>query len=182
MVVLFASIGFLLFVCNLSTNKTASSAKATNVSQLFPTATDISGWTKGTDHGYTTWSAANFTNDIDGGFEVYTDRGMIECGDIEMNGPNGEQIPTQSFIMDFGFDSTATTMYNYKKDQFSTEAVAITGYDMTIAFAKPGSGGATAFAHFKKFYFELQLAGFSDPNQAIKTAVQFIGMFKAKIE
>ena len=174
--------GLLLVVCNLSTNKTTSGGKATNVSQLFPTETDISNWKKNTTYGYTTWTAANFNQDIDGGYEVYTDRGMIECGDIAMDGPNGAELLHQSFIMDFGFDSTATVMYNYKKDQFSTQAVAISGYDQADAFAYPGIGVITAFAHFNKFYFELQFSGYSDQAQALQAASLFLGLFKSKIE
>lgn len=182
MAILFATTGLLLFVCNLSTNKTNNSGKATNVSQLFPTETDISGWKKNTTDGYSTWSAANFVNDMDGGFEKYTDRGMIECGDISMDGPNGTHILHKSFIMDYGLDSTALAMYNYQKDYYSNGSLDITGYDKTVAFAYPVIGGVTAFAHFKKFYFELQFANFSDQTLSIQAAAQFLGMFKSKIE
>jgi len=181
-VVLFITAGLFLFVCNLSTNKTNNTGKATNVSQLFPTETDISGWKKNTTYGYTTWSAATLNDDIDGGSDKYTNRGMIECGDIAMLGPNGEEIKHQSLIMDFGLDSNAAVMFNYKKDEFSTEEVDITGYDNTVAFAHPGVGGVTAFAHFKKFYLELKFEGFSDQNLAIQAAIQFLGLFKSKIE
>ena len=164
------------------------SDKATNVGQLKITSTEISNWAMASSaDSFTLWTKANFNLDIDGGYEKYTDRGMIETGDFHMlgpTGPDGEQniIATHSYIMDCGNDSNAIELYRYWQIDNSADAFKIPRYKTTTAFAIAVQGGITVYAHFKKFYFELKFSGFSDLTQAAATAVQFLGLFRAKIE
>jgi hypothetical protein len=158
------------------------------VSMLKVTNTDIANWKMASSaDSFTLWNANNFDQDIDGGYEKYTDRGMIEAADFHMLGPIGSdgeqnQIATRSFIMDFGTDSNAEGIYNYWKTENSQDAFDIPGYGNTNVFAIPIQGGITVYAYFSKFYFELKFLGFSTQAQAVATAKQFLDLFKGKIE
>jgi hypothetical protein len=161
--------------------------KGNNVRMLKVTNTDISNWKMAqAADSFTLWTAANFYDDVDGGIEVYTDRGLIELADIHLIGPIGSdgvqnELSAHSFIMDFGTEANALEEYNFQKTRWSADAFDISGYNNKIAFAKPILGGITVYAHFKKFYFELTFAGFSDQKQAESTAIQFLGLFEMKI-
>jgi len=61
------------------------------------------------DSSFTIWSATDLNDLIDGGYKVYTDRGMLQAADIGMTGPqdpdtNGgivyHMLWSPSFIMD----------------------------------------------------------------------------------
>jgi hypothetical protein len=186
--------GSLLFLvlivctCNLIFVENVANAKATNVSQLKISGTEISNWKLSSSaDSFTVWTAANFYDDVDGGIDKYLNNGMIEVADIHMVGPVGSDgqlnsIATHSFIMDYGNDSNAIAIYNYQRTLYSAEAFKIPRYPLTSAFAINVIGGITVMAHFKKFYFELTFFGFSDNNQAASTAVQFLGLFRSKIQ
>ena len=188
----FSGLGCFSFIlwcsCNLIFIENVASDKAVSVGQLKVSNTEISNWKLSSSaDSFTLWTAANFEQDIDGGYEIYTDRGMIECGDIHMLGPAGSdgvqnEIAAHSFIMDFGNDSNAVDIYNYQKTRYSADAFDIPRYPNTIAFARSILGGITVYAHFKKFYLELNFTGFSDQNHATTTAIQFLGLLKSKIE
>jgi hypothetical protein len=171
-----------LFVENIASDK------ATNVTQCKITGSEISNWALASSaDSFTLWTAANFNDDIDGGYEKYTDRGMTECADFHMIGPvgpDGEQnyIATHSYIMDCGNDTNAYELYKYWQNYNSADAFKVTRYTTTTAFAIPIQGGIVVYAHFKKFYFELKFMGYSDQTLAASTAVQFLGLFRAKIE
>jgi hypothetical protein len=181
-------IALLFCTCNFMFVENIASDKATNVSQLKIASTEISNWAMASSaDSFTLWTAANFEQDIDGGYDVYTNRGMIEVADFHMIGPidpAGEQntIATRSYIMDCGNDSNAIELYKYWQIYNSADAFKIPRYKTTTAFAIAVQGGITVYAHFKKFYFELKLFGFSSQPQAAATAVQFLGLFRAKVE
>ena len=111
----------ILCTCNLIFIENVATDKAVSVTQLKVSNTEISNWklASGADS-FTLWTASNFEKDIDGGYEIYTDRGMIETGDIHLLGPTGSdgvqnELSTHSFIMDFGNDSNAADIYNSQK-------------------------------------------------------------------
>jgi hypothetical protein len=184
-----AACSLLFTVCgrNFAFVENVSNAKATNVSQLKISSTEISNWKLASSaDSFTLWTAANFYDDVDGGIEHYLNDGMIEVADIHMVGPIGRDgsqniIATHSFIMDFGNDSNASTIYEYQKTVNSADAFKLPRYSMTTAFAITKMGGICVYAHLKKFYFELYFIGFSDQTEAAKTAVLFLGLFRSKI-
>jgi hypothetical protein len=160
--------------------------KATNVRMLKFTNTDISNWKMAPSaDSFTLWTAANFYDDVDGGIEVYTDRGLIELADIHLIGPAGSEglneIPVHSFIMDFGTEANALEEYNFQKTRYSADAFDIPKYGNKVAFAKPILGGITVYAHFRKFYLEISFIGFDNQNLSVSTATQFLGLFQMKI-
>jgi hypothetical protein len=178
---------FMVCTCNFMFVENVANAKATNVSQLKISGSEISNWKLASSaDSFTLWTAANFYDDVDGGIENYLNNGMIEVADIHMVGPVGRDgsqniIATHSFIMDYGNSSNATAIYNYEKTVNSADAFKLPQYSMTTAFYITKMGGICVYAHLKKFYFELYFVGFSDVTEAAKTAVLFMGLFRSKI-
>jgi hypothetical protein len=140
------------------------------------------------DSTFTMWSVDNLWQDIDGGFERYTNRGMLQAGDLTMVGPiNSEGNPytldIHSFIMDFGTESNSKSMFDKSKtDFFDTESSLVPGYDNSAAFAKDALGGITVYAYYKKFYFELILSNYPEKDKALADAKVFLDYFKSKIQ
>ena len=83
--------------------------------------------------------------------------------------------------MDFGTESNAMDELKFQHTKYFADAFEIPGYSSKTAFGRPIFGGITVYAHFKKFYFELNFMSFSDQNQAVSTAIQFLGLFQMKI-
>ena len=141
------------------------------------------------DSSFTLWSASDLWQDIDGGFEVYTRRGMLQAADIGMRGPINAEGDTNmltmnsSFIMDFGNESNAKVMYDFQKSQyFDPDSILIPGFADTIAFAKSSLGGVMAYAYYKQFYFQFGLIGFMETNEALAATKMFLDYFKSKAE
>jgi hypothetical protein len=149
---------------------------------------DIANWRTAPDaDSFGVWTPDNFYEDIDGGYEVYTDQGLSRAADFHMLGPVGpdgdtEEIAKPSFIMDFGSATHAMEMYTYMKSMYSADIVATPGWNDSVAFAKSILGGIAAYVHFDKFYFELNFAGFSDREKALAAAGLFLDFFKGKID
>jgi hypothetical protein len=138
------------------------------------------------DSSFTLWSAADLYKDIDGGFERYTDHGMLQAADIGMLGPinsegNPFELSIHSFIMDYGTEPIAKAMYDFSKSQyFGDDALPIPSYENTAAFAKPALGGITVYAYYKQFYFELILSAYPDDANPTADAKLFLDYFKTK--
>ncbi len=164
-----------------------SGQKNITVSMLKVINGDISNWKMAqAPDSFTLWTAANFYDDINGGLEVYTDRGPIEIADMHLVGPIGSDgvqnvLEKRSFIMDYGTEANAIEEFNFMKSQNSADAFSFDEYGKNTAFAVPILGGIIAYAHFKKFYIELKFTGFSDQPNAVRTAIQFLSFFESKI-
>ncbi len=151
----------------------------------------ITGWKlpySTVDSCFTLWSAGDLYQDIDGGFERYTNHGMLQAADITMVGPLTSEdghftLDPHSFIMDFGTEEKAKGMYDYTKSQyFDTDASLIPGYTSAVAFTKDALGGITAYAYYKQFYFELILSGYPEKPQSLTDAKAFMDYFKTKAQ
>jgi hypothetical protein len=161
--------------------------KNVRVSMLRPSSDEIRGWSMApSPDSFTLWTANTISDDVDGGFLAYTDRGVLEIADLHLLGPLGtdgvrRELAVHSFIMDFGNDSKAAAMFDFPTARFSGEAFPLPGYDAAEAFARPVLGGISAYAHFDKFYFELSFLGFSDRNEAAAAGKKFLDSFHRKI-
>jgi hypothetical protein len=153
--------------------------------------TMITGWKmrySTVDSSFVLWSAADLNVDIDGGFERYTNRGMLQAADMTMIGPlnsegNNFSLDQHSFIMDFGTEAKAKTMYDSTKGRYySADAPLIPGYDNSVAFTSTGLGGLTAYAYYKQFYFELILSAYPDDANPVADAKKFLDYFKTKAQ
>jgi hypothetical protein len=80
--------------------------------------------------------------------------------------------------MDFGTLSKSSAMFNLKvsKNQAST---AITAFNPSQAVAlSQYLGNILAFAHFDKYYFEIQLTGYADTAASLNGAALMLTKFK----
>jgi hypothetical protein len=141
------------------------------------------------DSSFTLWSASDLNDDIDGGYDEYTSRGMLQAADMQMVGPVNSEgdhylLYWASFVMDFGTEAKAKNMYDAHKENYyyPDEAVVIPGYDTSVAFGEPGTGSLTVRAYYKNFYFKLELRKFPEPDTAIAKGKMFLDFFKSKIQ
>ncbi len=160
----------------------------------FPDQNLISGWKFDSIPGkcLSLWSVSTLYLDIDGGYDEYTKRGMLQAFDMRyISGPiNSEGNPytfeKHNFIMDFGTEANAKTMYDFRK-AFSIDrrdTATIPGYSMSNALANTSPlGGITVYAYYKQFYFEFSLLQFPNaPTDALPVAKQFLDYFIAKAQ
>jgi|GEM_PF-2162442 len=165
----------------INTSKDNDQSLANNVGQLQITTTDVTGWKQiAGPTGFSTFSASNFNQDVDGGDVPYTKNGMIEVTDQRLEGSSGKQL--KSYCMDFGDENKARTMFD---DQITliTTRLHIPYYNDTVAIAGGGVGGTyVVYAHFKKYYIEMQITGMQDQSEMLQTAFLFLDLYASKIE
>jgi hypothetical protein len=115
----------------------------------------------------------------DGGAPQYLRKGCIKTGWQVMNGPSGESA--QNMVMDFGTSAAAEDMFAEKKSQNSASALRDSKYSDSTVIVANDLGTITGYAHFYNYYFEIGLTNFSNPQDAIKTLNQFLGLYEGKL-
>lgn len=168
-------------VCTHSTNPSPP-PDTRDVSLFVIHNSDISGWTMAPDS-FTYYDSSNFNNDVDGSVDLYKSRGMVKVVDMDMIGPDSvKKLGPKCFIMDFQNAANATAMYNYEQT-FWTPNVVLPGFNKTVAFAYTEElGSVRVIAHFGKFYLDFPFSVYTDKNQAVTDAIQFISFEKSLIE
>jgi hypothetical protein len=179
------SLGSICFLLCTSKTPTGPAPSKTTVGQFEISDTAIAGWAKSTANGDTfcTYPIDSFYNgppgSIDGGAIPYDSIGCKEIAYQTLTGPS--QVISSSYAMDFVTIAKASAMFEYKK--FSQiPNLAVPGFDLSTAFAKSLTNGATVYAHFNKFFIEITLLGYTDATAALDPASTFLGVFKEKIK
>jgi hypothetical protein len=143
------------------------------------------------DSSFLLFSASNLYEDIDGGFERYTDKGMLQAADLYMiGGINSEKnnylLQSPSFIMDFGTEEKARAMYQSgkAKENFNdTESVTtIPGFDTSLAYAAVKLGGIQVYSYYKQFYFDIILTQYPEMDTARADAKKFLNYWASKAQ
>jgi hypothetical protein len=140
----------------------------------------ITGW------GQDTSMYAYFTDDvslqgiIDGGYQVYTINGMVDGFRQKMATPDSLHY-CSIMAFDFGLLRRGTAAFNDVTSRWNKKTTLGT-YDSTVAFAKPVLGGFSVAAHFRHFYFELGITGFTsaDSLAAKAEALKFLNFYEQK--
>jgi hypothetical protein len=112
---------------------------------------------------------------MDGGFEIYTDNGMIEGIQEKMSTADGRR--NQIMVMDFGTPDKASAMYQFQKARL-TGRTATFNYPDTTAIGKVTLNGVTVYSHFNHFYVELGMTGYSPASKAIADGNLFLGFYE----
>ncbi|MGB7568168.1 MAG: hypothetical protein WBM07_09925 [Chitinivibrionales bacterium] len=164
----------------INTSKDNDLSGANSVAQLQIMPADVSGWQQsGGASGWTILSASNLHTILDGGDMPYLQNHLIEAGIQYLQGPSGKSL--QVYCMDFGTETNSRQMVEDQKIQITTLLI-IPNYPDSVAIASATLGGVNAYAYFNKFYIELQLTGFQDQGEALRTASLFMDLYSSKIE
>ena len=144
--------------------------------QLKVASSEISNWQPQGD--MNVFIGDQLTSFNDGGAPDYINRGCIKTGVQVINGPAGQSA--QSIVMDFGTKEKAETMFQFKQSDISSGLPDSKYPDVTVAI-QTTQDGITGYAHFYNYYFEIGLTKFNNPQDAIKTFNQFIGLYEGKL-
>ncbi len=143
---------------------------------------EVTGWKQNTDPNQDTfslWVGDELFSHIDGGADLYLNRGCLVSMYQYMVGPNGPDSQVCMVIaMDFSTAAQADSMFRLQKE---TSTVLIPDYESSVAIAYPGIlGNITVYAHFKAIYFELMLSGYVDQNASCLIASQLLKVLELK--
>jgi hypothetical protein len=172
-----AVIASLLIACPSSN----SPEPAVPLASMIFTDAEISPW-KQESVAYYQDSAALF-NGIDGGAGQYLDKGLIETAKqvlVKGSSLSNDSLNCEARIMDFGTSANATTMFNtmmsnaVDKKAFASFPNSVAGLDY-----QPLTG-IGAYAHFGRFFFQLDLQGYNDKTKVIDDAERFLTILKSK--
>jgi hypothetical protein len=144
--------------------------------QLKIAANEISNWQPQGD--ITLYIGDQLTNFNDGGAPEYLSKGCIKTGVQVINGPNGRSA--QAIIMDFGTDDKAVEMFRQKASTIASP-LPDDKYNATNVSVQTTLDGVTGYAHFFNYYFEIGLTKFNNPQDAVKTLNQFLGLYEGKL-
>jgi hypothetical protein len=122
-------------------------------------------------------------NGIDGGAGQYLDKGLIKTAIqflADDASPSNDSLNCSAYIMDFGTSANATAMFNtmmsnvIDKKAFASFPNSVAGLDYSPVI------GISAYAHFNRFFFQLDLQGYNDKTKAIDDAEKFLTILKSK--
>lgn len=136
---------------------------------------EVSGWNESSCFDFNVSNCSSEAG-LDGGSEEYINEGMVEgfrqmmqktdyIGDLR--------------IMDFGDATKATNMFNKKTSNLSDKKLG--NFAETQAATEDNLSGVNAYAHFGKFYFEIQFTGYSNKTDAKSTAASFMELYENKL-
>ncbi|MDD5674594.1 MAG: hypothetical protein PHC61_10550 [Chitinivibrionales bacterium] len=141
----------------------------------FRITNEFSRW-KEDNGGYATYNdAISLQRLIDGGYQEYTDNGLVEG--VYQSLSTTDKLNMKVYIMDFGISDQAAYLYNYKKSRGDSNPMAV-GYPDSVAIGYGGSGGVTVYAHFGKFFFKVSNTGYTSYSTAISDANLFLGFYE----
>ncbi|MGB7567553.1 MAG: hypothetical protein WBM07_06830 [Chitinivibrionales bacterium] len=146
---------------------------------------ELPGWIQNPDTlstPFTVWKGEDLVGLIDGGADLYTDRGCLLSMYQNLIGPNGPDSQVCTVVaMDFVTNASAASMFGYMKESDSANIIAIPQFDTSVAVASTGiAGNITAYAHFKEMYFELQLSGYASRDSSCSEAMQMLKVLELK--
>ena len=122
-------------------------------------------------------------NGIDGDAGQYLDKGLIETAIqvlVNDSSPSSDSLNCTARIMDFGTSANATAMFNtmmsraVDKKAFASFPNSVAGLDYSPLI------GIVAYAHFSRFFFQMDLEGYNDKTKAIDDAEKFLTILKSK--
>jgi hypothetical protein len=163
---------------NNGSGQTGTSGTVLIKASDFIISNEISGWTADPSGTASYSDPMSLQQLIDGGYNDYTDNGMIEGIQEVMNSSDGHG--NRIWVMDFGTADKATTMYQFEQTRLTGRTAALQEYADSIAIAKVNLSSITVYAHFNRFYFQLAMSNYSPATLATGDADLFLEFYQAK--
>jgi hypothetical protein len=143
----------------------------------FRIGNEIQGWSEASAEGYMELDPSTLrTSLVNGGADIYNNNGMVEAMQQVLESADGNRLT--ACIMDFASAHNATDMYDIKYAEEVAAPLGITGYPDDRAIAKSLLGGAWIFAHFDRFYIEIELQGYTQQGDALDAARLFLEYYE----
>lgn len=178
--VTFAVIASLCIVCSPASQLTVKAPSTTPIDSMIFASAEISPW-KADSVAY--YQGTALYNGIDGGAGQYLDQGLIETAIqtlVNNASPSNDSLNCKAYIMDFGTSANATNMFDTVMSK-AVDKKTFTSFPSTIAgFDDSPLVGIIAYAHFDRFFFQMDLEGYSDKTKAINDADKFLTILKSK--
>jgi hypothetical protein len=134
------------------------------------------GWTE-CDSSYTTYSdELSMARIMDGYYSVYLQNGMVN-GFVHTLSKQGT-FTAKPYAMECGTQARAKALYQAKKPTMNTVKLA---FPDSVAIGKSNLSGISAFAHFRHFYFEILLSGYTVQDSAVAHANTLLNFYKSKL-
>jgi hypothetical protein len=177
--VAFAVMASFCTLCSPVSKPAAETPAAIPLDSMIFTNAEISPWKNDT---VAYFQGTALYNGIDGGAGQYLDQGLIETAIQSLNdaSPSNDSLNCKAYIMDFGTSANAGNMFDtvmskaVDKKAFTSFPVSVAGLDDSPLV------GIIAYAHFGRFFFQLDLEGYSDKTKAIDDAEKFLTILKSK--
>ena len=170
------------FLCLCSPSGPDRGESTLSVEQLKVANTDIAGWQFADLYdSFNVYTPAALYSLMDGPAAEYLDLGVVKVEFEHMTSPDG-QHDLQLKVMDFGTSAKATAMFNDKKSREFGDTVVVAPYADTLVIARPLLAGLSVCAHYKKFYFEMDVSGFPDRLADLQTVRTVMELFIQRIK
>ena len=141
---------------------------------------ELPGWIQDTNP-FTVWKGEDLVGLIDGGADLYVNRGCMMTMAQNLVGPNGPDAQTcKVYAMLCGTNVQADSIFTYQKVNTSA-TVTIPQFDTSAVIANGGVfGNITVFAYYKTMYFELELSGYNDQDSSRSVGEQMLKILESK--
>jgi hypothetical protein len=172
--------GLFLFVCSKPNDAGVTTGNVTvGLKDLF-NAASFDGWIADSSRHFFIYDGPEFFQYADGGAQIYLDNGVDSVTIRNLISTDSSKYCIIT-VMDFGTNAKSSKIFNLKasKNQAST---AITSFNPAQAVALTEYlGNILVYAHFDKYYFEIQLTGYTDAAVSISDAVLILNKYKSII-
>lgn len=172
--------GLFLFGCSKPNDAGVPRGNVTvGLKDLF-NAASFNGWIADSSNHFFIYDGPEFFQYADGGAQIYVDNGVDSVTIRNLISTDSSKYCIIT-IMDFGTAAKSSGIFNSKvlKNQAST---AITSFNPAQAVALTEYlGNILGYAHFDKYYFEIQLTGYTDAAESISDAALMLNKYKSMI-
>jgi hypothetical protein len=140
----------------------------------------ISGWSESTNpDSFAIWTNQEMEANLDGGAAGWIQDGSVLSIQQDISGPSPEDI--LALVIMFNDSAQALTAYNDEQSSNPTQD-SIPNFQKNVAFMANVGGVYTAYAHFKQFFFQLNVGGFPSEFEALKTTSSFLGLYQSDMK
>jgi len=173
-----------VLACQLATNSDGDDGGGDDTTTISAVAdlrlsTEVSNWSEASGS-YKEFDVQGLYDIINGGAVTDENNGLVEGIFQEMAGSSGRNVEIR--VEDFGNAASATAMFNYSATNSVSQKVTFADFAEATAVGTQVLGGVTVFAHFGKFYFNLQFTGYSDNQVAAADANGFLKTYQNKLQ
>jgi hypothetical protein len=143
-------------------------------------STSYAGWAPDSGSEFIAYDTLTIWNPLDGGAVPYVQNGLVSATFKTLKEASlSDTMKCAVRIMDFGTFAKAQTMFNVSCTQYQASSALAPLSVSEAAYMVEAGGNITVYAHFGRFYFELELTGYAIVSDSERDALHFLSIYRS---
>jgi hypothetical protein len=145
-------------------------------------STAYAGWAPDSGSEFIAYDTLTIWNLLDGGAVPYVQNGLVSATFKNLKATSlSDAMSCAVRIMDFGTFAKAEAMFNASSTQYQASSALAPLPVSEAAYMVEAGGNITVYAHFGRFYFELELTGYANVSDSVRDALHFLTIYRTMI-